>query len=85
MVKQTAEKEEVYNNALLTIMQLEHGTEFLTTEKDVMERQLKAAEQLALTSRLAANTRENFEEESTRERAMPPTVVSCKRIKKIHS
>lgn len=68
LLKQSAEKEEVYNNALSTIMQLKHGTELLTKEKDVLERQLKAAEQLALASRLAANARERVEEESTRER-----------------
>jgi len=54
--------------SLSTILHLNQMSEQLTQEKDLLEQKAKAAEQLSLSARLAANARERSEEEEQKDK-----------------
>ena len=68
LLAQSAEKDEMNARSLSTILHLNQMSEQLTQEKELLEQKAKAAEQLSLSSRLAANARERSEEEDQKDR-----------------
>jgi E3 ubiquitin-protein ligase BRE1 len=68
LLKQGIEKEDMNAKSLSTILHLKHLTEQLTTEKGLLEQQVKSAEQLALAARLATNAKERVTEELAKEK-----------------
>lgn len=68
LVKQSSEKDDMNAKSLSTILHLKHLSEELEKEKIILEKRLKAAEQMALASRLAVNAKIRVEEEALREK-----------------
>ena len=68
LLKQAAEKDEMNAKSLSTILHLKQLTDQITKEKENLEQQVKSAQQLALSARLAANARERLHEELDKER-----------------
>eukprot|EP00816_Leptocylindrus_hargravesii_P000665 CAMPEP_0196827490 /NCGR_PEP_ID=MMETSP1362-20130617/94183_1 /TAXON_ID=163516 /ORGANISM="Leptocylindrus danicus, Strain CCMP1856" /LENGTH=885 /DNA_ID=CAMNT_0042208129 /DNA_START=510 /DNA_END=3167 /DNA_ORIENTATION=- len=68
LLKQAHEKDEVNANALSSILHLKHLAELHAQEKEALEKKAKAASQLALAARLAANAKERLEEEAKKEK-----------------
>jgi E3 ubiquitin-protein ligase BRE1 len=68
LLKQSTEKDDMNAKSLSTILHLKHMTEQLTTEKGLLEQQVKSAEQLALAARLATNAKERVTEEIVKEK-----------------
>ena len=68
LLAQSAEKDEMNARSLSTILHLNQMSEQLSQEKELLEQKAKAAEQLSLSARLAANARERSEEEDQKDR-----------------
>jgi len=68
LLKQSAEKDDMNAKSLSTILHLNQLTEQLAQEKDLLEKRVKGAEQMALAARLAANAKERVQEEALREK-----------------
>ena len=68
LVKQSSEKDDMNAKSLSTILHLKHLSEELEKEKKILEKRLKAAEQMALAVRLAANAKDRVQEEALREK-----------------
>lgn len=68
LVKQSSEKDDMNAKSLSTILHLKHLSEELEKEKEILEKRLKAAEQMALAARLAANAKDRVQEEALREK-----------------
>jgi len=66
--QQTVEKDDMNAKSLSTILHLKQLSEQLEQEKDILEKNLKSAQQLALAARLAANAKARVEEEAMREK-----------------
>jgi E3 ubiquitin-protein ligase BRE1 len=67
-LQQIAEKDEMNAKSLSTILHLKQMTEQLSSERDILEQQVKGASQLALAARLATNAKERVSEELVKER-----------------
>jgi len=63
LLKQASEKDEINAKSLSTILHLKELSEQITKEKENLEQQVKSAEQLALSARLASNARNRVSEE----------------------
>ena len=68
LLKQAREKDEVNTTALSSILHLKHLAELHKDEKEVMEKKIKSADQLALSARLVANAKDRFDEELKKEK-----------------
>jgi len=68
LLKQSAEKDEMNAKSLSTILHLNQLSEQLNQEIDILEKRIKAAEQVSLAARLAANANERVYEEVFREK-----------------
>lgn len=70
LLKQSAEKDDMNAKSLSTILHLKQLTEQLAQEKELLEKRVKGAEQMALSARLAANAKERVQEEALREKEL---------------
>jgi E3 ubiquitin-protein ligase BRE1 len=68
LLKQMTEKDEMNAKSLSTILHLKSMTEELRKERDSLEQQAKSASQLALTARLASNSKDRVSEELMKEK-----------------
>eukprot|EP00934_Nitzschia_sp_Nitz4_P006173 Nitzschia sp. Nitz4//scaffold45_size130396//4102//6956//NITZ4_003426-RA/size130396-processed-gene-0.170-mRNA-1//1//CDS//3329552329//6163//frame0 len=68
LLKQAVEKDEMNAKSLSTILHLKQLTDQVTKEKENLEAQVKSAQQVALSARLASNARERLSEEMEKER-----------------
>lgn len=71
--QQSVEKDDMNAKSLSTILHLKQLSEQLEQEKDILEKKLKSAQQLALAARLAANAKERVKEESVKEKEIALT------------
>jgi len=69
LLKQSAEKDDMNAKSLSTILHLKELTEKLSNEKNLLEQQVRSAEQVQLANRLATNARARVMEEVVKERA----------------
>lgn len=74
-MKQAHEKDEINANALSSILHLKHLAELHAQEKDALEKKSKAASQLALAARLAANAKDRLEEEAKKEKEVRSEIL----------
>jgi E3 ubiquitin-protein ligase BRE1 len=67
--QQSVEKDDMNAKSLSSILHLKQLSEQLEQEKDILEKNLKSAQQLALAARLAAFAKAKVEAEAKREKA----------------
>jgi E3 ubiquitin-protein ligase BRE1 len=70
LLKQSREKDEVNATALSSILHLKHLAELHKEEKDLMDKKIKSAEQLALSARLLTNAKDRVDEELKKEKEL---------------
>ena len=66
--QQSVEKDDMNAKSLSTILHLKQLSEQLEQEKEVLEKNLKSAQQLALAARLAAFAKAKVDSETKREK-----------------